>query len=173
MTPVWDPKQCFVENNLRKPERISWGRNYGGWGMADMEQKSWKGNRGWGTWRRNHGGGIMEEESWRWNHWGGSMEEESWMSNHYREMLEVESLRGDPGGEIHWGGIADEESSRRHPRKHTGVPQETLMRHSGGAQDATQGAPWEDPGHPRLQKGLRHKNSISQGVFEGRCHQVL
>ena len=47
------------------------------------------------SWRRNHGGGIMVEESWRRrNHGGGIMEEESWRRNH--------------------GGIMEEESTRRH-----------------------------------------------------------
>ena len=30
------------------------------------------------SWRRNHGGGIVEEESWRMNHGGCIMEEASW-----------------------------------------------------------------------------------------------
>ena len=34
------------------------------------------------SWRRNHGGDIIDEESWRRNHGGGIMEEESWRRNH-------------------------------------------------------------------------------------------
>ena len=38
------------------------------------------------SWMRNHGGGIMEEESWR----GGIMEEESWRMNHGGGIMEEE-----------------------------------------------------------------------------------
>ena len=35
------------------------------------------------SWRRNHGGGIMEKGSWKRNHGGGGIiEEESWRRNH-------------------------------------------------------------------------------------------
>ncbi len=33
------------------------------------------------SWRRDHGGGIVEEGSWRRDHGGGIMEEESWRRN--------------------------------------------------------------------------------------------
>ena len=47
------------------------------------------------SWKRNHGGGIMEEESWRRNHGGGimkeEMEEESWEASgkHLGSILEA------------------------------------------------------------------------------------
>ena len=48
---------------------------------------------------RNHGGGIMEEESWRRNHGGGIMEEEeSWWRNHGGGIMEEESWRNHGGG---------------------------------------------------------------------------
>ena len=51
-----------------------------------MEEESWR--------RRNHGGGIAEDESWKRNHGGGIMKEESWR-NHGGIM------------EDSWGGIWD------------------------------------------------------------------
>ena len=44
------------------------------------------------SWRRNHGGGIIEEESWRSNHGGGIMEEEP-CRRHLRSIWEASERR--------------------------------------------------------------------------------
>ena len=72
MTSARNPKQSFVEITVA-PE--SCGGKF---------------------WRRNHGGGIMGEESWRRKHKRGIMEgeileEESWRRNHGRGIMEQES----------------------------------------------------------------------------------
>ena len=71
--------------------------------------------------RRDHGGGIMEEESWR-----RIMEEESWMRNHRGRIWEASRAIWTP--RRHPGGT--QEAPRRHPE----APRST-QRHPGGTQE--------------------------------------
>ena len=103
-------------------------------------------------WRRNHGGGILEEESWS-RYPGGIMEEESWRRNHGGGILEEESWRRYPGGGI----IEEEEESwRMYPaggimEQVSCMGEESWRTHLGGIWDASGGAqdaPRRHPGTP-------------------------
>ena len=63
------------ESSRRNMEGESWRRKHGG---VILEEETFRkpggGNMEEESWRRNHGGGIMEEESCRRNH----VEEQSW-----------------------------------------------------------------------------------------------
>ena len=76
MTPACDPNQQLLNSNMLE---ITWRRIHGG---GIMEEEYGGEIMEEESLRRNHGGGIMEEESWRRNHAGGIMEEGSWKRNH-------------------------------------------------------------------------------------------
>jgi hypothetical protein len=52
------------------------------------------------SWRRNHGGDIIDEESWRRNHGEDIIDEESWKRNHGGGIMEETSLMRNRGGGI-------------------------------------------------------------------------
>ena len=89
------------------------------------------------AWKRDHVGGMKEDESLKKDHGHGSLDEESWTTN----------------------------APKRHPKRHPMYPvgtQESPKRHSGGTQEAptrhprdTQEAPQR---HQWLQSGFAHKN---------------
>ena len=89
-----------------------------------METESWN-----EPWRRNHGEGIMEEESWR-----GELGSVSMEASRCIWKLSGISRRHQPGTQSHPAG------SQEGPKEHPGDTQETPRR------------------HPRLQRPLREKN---------------
>ena len=117
------------------------------------------------SWRRNHGGGMMEEGLGE-----GIMNEESWRRNHGEGIMEEESWRRYPGGGImrrnHRGGIMEEESWRR---KHEGeIMEETserLLRASGRPLEA----PRSTQRHLGGTQGIPGGRQEARGVLEGRC----
>ena len=72
-------------------EEESWRKNVGGILSHLDTQETPRGSQE-ASWRRNHRGGIMEEESLRRNHGGGVMEEES-RRRHPGGIIEEESWR--------------------------------------------------------------------------------
>ena len=50
------------------------------------------------SWRRHHGGGIVEEESWRRHHGGSILEVASWRRLASLGWPRIEGLWGHPGG---------------------------------------------------------------------------
>ena len=71
-----------------KPKE-SWKRDKGG---GVIEQQSLRRYHGRGiAWKRNHGKGISEEELRRRNHGGGIKEKESWRRNHGGGIMGQES----------------------------------------------------------------------------------
>ena len=81
-------------------------RNHGG---GIMEEESWRRNHGEDiideeSWRRNHGGDIIDEESWRRNHGGGIWRRLSWeLSGHWRLSWELSGHSLGLSGS--WGGL--------------------------------------------------------------------
>ena len=74
-----------------------------------MEEESWRRNHGGDiidkeSWRRNHGGDIIDEESWRRNHGGGIWRRLSWeLSGHWRLSWELSGHSLGLSGS--WGGL--------------------------------------------------------------------
>ena len=73
----------------------TWRKSHGG---VVMEEESWMRSHGRGiieeAWKRNHKG-VMEEESWMRNYGEGIVEEDSWVRRKHRGgAMEGESCRG-------------------------------------------------------------------------------
>ena len=87
--------------------------------------------------KRNHGGGIREEDSWRRHRGEGIMEEKSRRRNNGGGIIEESWRRnhgeGESGRRIFGGGT--QEAPRKHPR----ATKEAPRRHPGGTQEGPSG----------------------------------